>query len=129
MSGGLGIVGAQLDRLRAQFPGADAEPRPDGTTLVKVPALPLPPGWDRETVTVWFLAPVGYPSARPDCFFAEGSLRLSSGALPASANIQPVPGTNDPCVWFSWHVSAWNPVSDTLLTYVRVIADRLGRAQ
>lgn len=129
MSYALGATGSQLAQLRHKFPGAAGEALPDGTVLVSVPNIALPVGWNQISTAVRFLAPVGYPTARPDCFFADGTLRLANGGMPANTNVQQLPGGAEVCVWFSWHVAAWNPATDTLVTYLRVIVDRLGRIQ
>lgn len=120
-----GLIEEQFGALRRVFPGANALARPDGTVLVTVPGLRLPPGWNQDVTSVSFVVPVGYPMAKPDCFWADSSLRLAGGGMPANTNLNPVPGTNEPRLWFSWHVSAWNPASDGLLAYVRVIQKRL----
>lgn len=123
-----GPVGSQLGLLGAAFPGSTAMARDDGTILIMVPAIMLSAAWNQATTAVWFLAPAGFPLAQPDCFWAEPALRLTSGAMPQSTNLTPVPGTTEPKLWFSWHLSApWNPVKDNLLTYVRVIQQRLAR--
>jgi Prokaryotic E2 family E len=121
---------SQLLALRADFPGTAAEVLPDGTVAVTVPSVPLPVGWSAANATLEFLVPVGFPVALPDCFWANADLRLEGGALPASSSFNPMPGKNEPRLWFSWHVQpqAWNPSTSTLSTYVRVIRERLARA-
>ena len=125
----LGVVGGQLESLVAVHPGAIAEPVGDGSVLVTLPNLSLPAGWNQPQTTVQFLAPVGYPAANPDCFWADASLRLAGGGMPLNTGFTPVPGTGEPRLWFSWHVTGWKPASDTLLTYVRVVQERLRRIQ
>jgi hypothetical protein len=111
-------------RLQDVYPGATAIGRSDGTTLVTVPEVVLPPGWNQPATAVRFIVPVGYPMAQPDCFWAEGALRLAGGGMPQSAGVNEVPGTSQAGLWFSWHLGVWNPVTDSLLTYVRVIQRR-----
>lgn len=123
----MGVVEAQLIALRAVFPEAAAMPRADGTVLITVPSVPLPPTWNQTQTTVHFLAPIGYPMAKPDCFWADPSLRLAANSMPNASNLTPIPGESLPRLWFSWHLSIWNPITDTLLTYVRVIQNRFGR--
>lgn len=129
MSAALGVAGLQLEQLRSRYPAASAEARPDGTILIVVPEVPLPPGWNQGATVVRFLVPVGYPAAKPDCFFADGSLRLANGSMPSGANVQIPPGAGETCVWFSWHLATWNPAQDTLLTYLRVASERFKSAQ
>lgn len=101
--------------------------RGDGTALITIPDITLPPGWNARQTTVSFLAPVGYPMAKPDCFWASPDLRLANGAMPQSANLSPIPGDPAARLWFSWHLSTWNPLNDTLLTYARVVQERFRR--
>jgi hypothetical protein len=123
------IAELQFEALRTSYPGSELLPLPGGIWLVRVPGVPLPLGWNQTATSVWFLVPVGFPAANPDCFFADSELRLASGGMPGASGVQPIPHTGTPHTWFSWHVTAWNPGRDTLLTYVRVIRDRLSRAQ
>lgn len=123
-----GPVEAQLDAVRAVFPEASAVARSDGTALVTVPGVPLPPGWNAPTTTIYFLAPAGYPMAQPDCFWADPTLRLAGGAMPQSSGLNSIPGETEPRLWFSWHLTGgWNPVRDTLLSYVRTIQGRFAK--
>ena len=123
------LVEEQLAEVQGSFPGARAVALPGGITLVTVPDMPLPAGWSQPTTTVSFIVPVGYPMARPDCFFADPSLRLATGGMPMNTGQQALPGTAQMQLWFSWHLASWNPSTDTLLTYLRVIRDRLARVQ
>jgi hypothetical protein len=125
MTVAVGPIEEQFARLQGVYAGSTSAGLPDGTTLVTVPSVMLPPGWNRAATTVSFIVPVGYPMARPDCFWAEVGLRLAGGGMPQGAGVNPVPGTGQPGLWFSWHLAVWNPVTDSLLTYVRVIQRRL----
>lgn len=124
-----GPLEGQLGRLQKAFPGSRARALPDATVLVTVPSVPLSTGWSQVTTDVSFVVPVGYPMARPDCFYADVGLRLANGNLPMNTAPQQIPHSEDTCVWFSWHLTTWHPTRDTLLTYVRVIQDRLNRPQ
>ncbi|MES2523233.1 MAG: E2/UBC family protein [Gemmatimonadota bacterium] len=121
----MGLIEAQLDALATVFPGASAAARPDGTVLVTIPTIPLSAAWSVRTTAVQFLVPVAYPMAQPDCFWAAPDLRLVPGTMPMNTNLTPIPGESAPQLWFSWHVARWNPVTDTLLTFARVIQARL----
>jgi hypothetical protein len=101
-------------------------PLPSGSVLITVDNVPLPPGWNREQTSIRFVAPTGYPFAQPDCFWADPGLALANGLVPQSSNQQqPIPETNAPGTWFSWHVQHWNPNRDGLLSFFRVIEQRL----
>lgn len=117
----------QMEALGSRFPGARLEPLPGNLGLVVVPDVKLPSGWNTATTTVKFLVPAGFPLAALDCFWTSPDLRLATGALPQSAQVQDppagIPGAGAH-LWFSWHVQAWSPGRDTLLTYMRVVQSR-----
>jgi hypothetical protein len=120
----------QFSALTAENALATIEPLPEGGAVITLPDYPLPSGWSRPQTTITFVAPVGYPLAKPDCFWASPDLRLENGAMPQATNLQPVTGrSGPPQLWFSWHVGQWNPNRDTLLTYLRVIERRLGEVR
>lgn len=113
----------QFEILRAEHPGADLNPVPGGASIISIPALPLPEGWSKPVTEVKFVAPVGYPFSPPDCFWADADLRAGGGAMPQNSASNPCPD-GSPLLWFSWHVGQWNPNSDSLLTFLRVIQRR-----
>lgn len=123
------ILVEQVAALRERYPTADVRPLPDGGTLISIPAFDLPVGWNRLRSTIWFIAPVGYPVSPPDCFWADAELALASGAEPSSSNVtNPMPMVDGTFRWFSWHVQNWSPSHGTLLMFVRLIEQRLQRA-
>lgn len=126
----MNAVENQLPRLRAEFPNAALTPQPNGSVLVRIPDVPLPKGvWNKPTTTIYFIAPVGYPMARPDCFWTDPDLHLASGAAPQNTGQQTPPFDSQPKLWFSWHPSSWSANRDDLLTYTRLIQERLKRAE
>lgn len=125
----MSVVERHVEELRALFPGTTGILNPDGTTLIHVPNVKLPAHWGKKQTGIWFFAPVGYPMARPDCFWADADLALKSGAPLKNAHQQIPPFGGEARLWFSWHVQHWNPHSDTLRTFMRVIRDRLGRTE
>jgi hypothetical protein len=127
----MAIVDEHVKELEEAWAGASHQPLPSGAVLVVVPGVKLR-GWSREATTVRFLAPVGYPHAKPDCFWADHGLRLANQAMPNAANENnPIPEVSNgsPGLWFSWHAAQWNPNRDTLLTFLNVIQDRFRKAQ
>jgi hypothetical protein len=124
-----GPIEDQMQQLRRVCPQALTRSLPDGTTLVTVAEVPLPTGWSQPTTVVNFVVPTGYPVAKPDCFYADVALRLANGAMPQSSGLNALPGTNESRLWFSWHVASWNPITDSLLTYLRVIQRRLAEVR
>ncbi len=125
----MSLIDAQMEDLRKDFPEATADPRPDGTSLITVPKVPLPAGWNQSQTTIQFLAPVGFPMAQPDCFWADEGLRLSSGGLPKNAGTQTPPFGGPSKLWFSWHVSVWSGSRDTLRSYLGTIRNRIARPE
>ncbi len=109
-------------------------PMPNGAYLVRIPDVALGAGWNRGTATVLFVAPPGYPAAQPDCFWVEpAGLRLAGGGTPQNSNdSNPIPGdivSGRQTTWFSWHLQTWNPNADSLLTFFKVITNRLKPAR
>lgn len=114
----------QFAELREQFPTARCDRIGDGSHIVTVPNVELPDGWNAKETTVRFVAPVGFPVSRPDCFWSDEKLKLAGGGNPQNTGVTQLPDGSGPHLWFSWHVDRWSPNSDTLLTYLRVIEAR-----
>jgi len=104
---------------------------PSGARLIEIRNYTLPDGWSEKNATLIFVAPAGFPGAQPDCFWIEPrGLRLVNGSTPQASNdSNPIPEIGQRGTWFSWHVQAWNPNRDSLLTYLRVIDQRLEPAR
>ncbi len=125
------ILQRQLGMLGERFGAVELRRLRSGTTLVTVPGVPLPPGWSAPRAQVRFLVPSAYPFAALDCFWADNSLRLASGAIPQSAAADNViPETSEPGLWFSWHLTGpWDANRDTLSSWMNTILDRFRRLQ
>jgi hypothetical protein len=120
------LLEEQIEILRSHYPDVAVRNLPSGAALIVLPNVPLIEGWSKKSTAVMFLAPVGYPHAKPDCFWTEGDLRLANGVPPASTGPNPIPEVNERgYLWFSWHTAQWNPNRDSLVTYVNVIKNRL----
>lgn len=105
----------------------------NGGILITLSGIPLV-GWNREKCKALFVAPPGYPGARPDCFWVEESgLRLSGGGTPQASNdSNPIPGDVVPSrstTWFSWHLATWDPNRDSLITFASAVLARLRPAR
>jgi hypothetical protein len=96
--------------------------------MVIMPDFPLPSGWSKSSVEVKFVAPAGYPFAPPDCFWTESDLRLANGNPPQASQPNPCPDGSS-SLWFSWHLQHWNPNTDNLVTYLRVIERRFAEVR
>jgi len=123
------IADQQFAILKDRYPFAELHTLPSGAQLITIPNIPLPAGWSQPQSTIHFIAPVGYPLAKPDCFWADRDLRLRHGGMPHASNVTAIPETNQLQLWFSWHTQHWNPNRDNLLTYVRVIEERFRKPQ
>jgi len=118
------LVDQQIGELRATFGEVTLTRRNDGTATIEIQKFLLPDGWSARETGIIFIVPVGYPVARPDCFWANADLRLASGQAPANATPNTNHGGPDQRLWFSWHPSSWNPNADSLLTFANVIRRR-----
>jgi hypothetical protein len=113
--------------LKAPGCVADFHALPSGAFLVEVRNYPLPAGWSESSITILFVAPPGYPSARPDCFWVEPTrIRLVGGVTPQGSNdANQIPEVGQRGTWFSWHLQEWNPNRDSLVSYFNAIRARL----
>lgn len=109
----------EWEQLASSFPDPSITDGGEGSSLVELPKVLLPVGWSMVAVPVWFLLPVGYPAAQPDCFWTDANLRLASGQTPANSGPQALPLIGAQALWFSWHLTAWRPSHDSVTTYAR----------
>jgi hypothetical protein len=120
----------QMEAVRERFPVSSLTGNADGSWTVEVRDVPLDlQCWNQSSTTIRFILPIGYPAAKPDCFYADPELRLRSGAMPHASNMQALPHSGIDQLWFSWHVDYWNAARDSLLTFVRVVQVRLATGQ
>lgn len=117
-------VEAHFKRLRELYPAASCTAIGDGRFLIHIPGVFLPTGWSKSITNIWFVAPVGYPGAAPDCFWADSDLRLAAGRLPQNSGEQLVPGTTTAGLWFSWHIGRWAPATHDMRTYASAMRSR-----
>lgn len=100
---------------------------PSGARLIEIRNYKLQTGWDQQFATIVFIAPPAFPAAQPDCFWVEpGPLRFNGGHTPQNcSDTNPIPEVGQRGTWFSWHMQGWNPNWHTLMSYVKVIEQRL----
>ena len=127
MTAVLSLIEEQLKELLEIHPQATITALPDGSTLVSVPNMRIPPGWNVPEATIVFVIPAGFPTARPDCFWTNPGVLLASGGQPANSNPQMPPGGTVMMRWFSWHLQNWHPNRDTIYTYLDFCLDRFRR--
>ena len=117
-----------IEILKAKFgERLFVSPLPSGARLVEIRNYRLVSGWDREIVTIIFVVPPAFPAAQPDCFWVEpGPLRFNGGHTPQNINdTNPIPEVGPRGTWFSWHMQGWNPNMHTLMSFFKVIEQRL----
>jgi len=124
------VLDEQFAKLQDLYRDAKIRPNGDGSHVIFIPDLPLPPGWNKTAANIYFVVPAGYPFARPDCFWTDQDLRLAHGGVPTNTNQNAqLPGESKPLLWFSYHPGAWNPNGDSVITYLNVIKKRLTDAR
>lgn len=124
----MGPIDIHVQRLLARYTNATVSEVDGSGTLISLPPVDLPPGWNKPQTAVHFFAPPGYPYAKPDCFWADDDLRLASGSAPQNTGANPMPGLNKAALWFSWHTDHWNASRDDLLTWIATIKHRFAKA-
>jgi hypothetical protein len=126
----MGLVTLHVDRLRQRVGNLHVQEVQGSGSIVRIPDVALPDGWNKRQTQVTLVAPEGYPFAKPDCFWTDDDLRLANGALPQNSQLNnPIPGAPGNCLWFSWHVEPWNPNQDDLVTWFTLIKQRLAKPQ
>lgn len=107
--------------------GYNVELAQDGVQVcVVLKDYPLPASvWNRKTTDIMIIVHPAYPNSKLDMFYTSTGLRLSDGRVPKAGDVEEPHGGR---TWqrFSWHVAAWNPAHDSILTYLDVIDHRLG---
>lgn len=123
----MGPIDIHVQRLLRRYTNATAREVGSPGTLISLPQVALPAGWNKSQTAIHFFAPPGYPYAQPDCFWADQDLRLQSGIPPQNTGQNPQPGVEN-ALWFSWHVASWNASRDDLLSWIASINHRLAQA-
>jgi hypothetical protein len=122
----MGQLEVHYERLHGHpsYGSAACQTRNDGSALIWIPQFSLPPGWNKSLTNVRFLVPVGYPIAKPDCFWTDADLRLASGGTPMNTQLNASYGGSEQLLWFSFHIGNWNANRDDLVTYANSIRSR-----
>lgn len=124
----MGPIDAQLMRLKERHPDASWREVPGVGHVITLPQFTLPLGWNKQTCQVCFIAPQGYPYAKPDCFWADQDLRLMPPlGMPQNTGNNAVLPELSGMLWFSWHTDHWNASRDDLLSWIASIRERLSR--
>lgn len=129
-------MSAELKWLRRFYPQAEWHPvGPVG--WIRIPGYNFPTSiWNRESDTVCFEVPTGFPGQAPYAFYVTAGLRLrNSGGMPQNYQEEgvanPFPGSWGRLSWA--HDDTWRPTADlssgsNLTNFVLTFADRLKEA-
>ena len=115
---------AHIDKLREE--GRTIETIQGDEIGIVIKDYPLPAEiWDRPSADLLIKTHPTYPNAAIDMFWLDPPVSLRRGAPVNAATIEDQFGRQ----WqrFSWHVGTWDPVHDSLLTYLTVVDDRMSR--
>ena len=121
-------VTAQIDRVREDFPDLEVTNQHDGFIRVLVPQLPIAAGWNRSTLRVLVLLPPGFPTAKPNGFEADSSLRLDDGRVPSQGyGVQQIGAES----WahYCWQPQTWIADRETLWRYLKFIQRRFAEVR
>jgi hypothetical protein len=87
----------------------------------------VPPGYSKRKTELLLKIPMSYPNGRPDMFWTDQDLTLTSGAVPRNADALE-PALSKTWRRFSWHPQNWNPGVDNLRTYLEFVNNRLAKS-
>lgn len=93
----------ELALLRERYP--ELEYRAEGR-WVRIPAYPLPPGWNRETTDVALQIPPAYPGTPPYGIYVPAGLTIN-GQRPDNYT---EPAQTQPPFGGSWGIFSWTTV-------------------
>src|SRR6266511_380163 len=108
----MAIIEDQFGKLKIAFTEAKIQPKLDCSAIIRLPVIALPSGWNLAATDVVFVAPVGYPVAKPDTFSADERLRLAGGGMPLNTSLNANYGGPHQILLFTFH-----PNVCTLLPY------------
>lgn len=123
LTGALPVLIEQIERVRQDYPNLIVTQRQDGIIDLEIPAFELPAGWTKAQTSVLVTVPVGYPDNKPQGFFVDSDLQLASGQQAGGlSGAQMINGRN----WnaFCWNSAEWNPQTDGLRKYVKIMLCR-----
>jgi hypothetical protein len=120
-------LASEIEELKRDGFMLQLHPQSDGWVFVVIEDYSLPQGFNQKNSPLLIKVPPNYPLGGLDMFWMHPQLLLVSGAMPASTCIEQYLG--QPWLRFSWHPHRWNPVSDSLVSYLKFIDIRLEQKQ
>ncbi len=129
-----------LERIQVYYPQAhilEGCPIPHNNRfnfekLLVVPSVILPSGWSHTICTVLTKIPHGFPATQPRHFWVDVELRLADGRMAeCTEHLTPIAGYENwkDLTCFHWKLQAWDPNTDSLMTWLSVIKKRLKPAR
>jgi hypothetical protein len=120
-------IAAELDLIRSEYP--DLEFREEDL-WGRIPAYPMPPGWDREHADIAFRVPTDLFGQEPYGFWVTPPLQLPGGSAPSNTSGPVATGFGEGWQQFSWAPDGWKPgpeprAGTNMLDFVRSFARRL----
>jgi hypothetical protein len=120
----------ELEILRSAYPSFEFQ---ENGWWLRVPAYPLPDGWNRDDTDIAVQVPPGYPATPPYGIYVPSGILFRA----ARPNNYQEPAGNQPPFAGSWGVFSWSPADGewqvptieivgrvSLLSYVRGVAVR-----
>lgn len=122
---------AEADVLRAAYPALRVA---SDDSWVLIPAFRLPAGWRPAETTVLVEPPPNYPDAAPNGFYLGAGLRrVDGGSARAPGHYFDRYNNAYASLGYFWYCledpeRRWDPMHDSLLTFVEAIRTYLGTA-
>ena len=96
----------------------------------RIPAYPIPPGWDRKTAELVFQVPPNYPGQEPYGIWIRPALVLPGGAAPTHSSGPVATAFGNDWQQFSFAPEGWTPgatpqAGSNMLGFIRSFTDRL----
>lgn len=119
----LPVVTEQIERVRQDYSDLVVTQRSDGTIDLEIPAFELPAGWTKPQTSVMVTVPIGYPDNKPQGFYADPDLKLTSGQQAGGLGGPELINSRN---WarFCWNSDQWDPHRDGLRKYVKIMLSR-----
>jgi hypothetical protein len=95
-------INEELALIRARFPGLEYV---EAGRWVRIPAYPLPQGWNREATDVAFQIQNGHPGVAPYGIYVPSGIQFDA-ATPTNYK---EPADNQPSFGGSWGIFSWAP--------------------
>jgi hypothetical protein len=121
-----GTLAEEIEELRGNGHSIEVTEEPDWIVLIFA-EWPLPSGYNKPRSRLLLRIPRSYRFGKPDMFWMDSDIRLSTGAPPRQVSPEQILGGT----WlrFSWHAQKWDPARDNLRSYLAFVDDGLSKAR